>query len=169
MKKYIFSIALSFTSLESIAGTIEDTFGDGLFEVKWGMSLKEVKNAHPLGKTKEYGNISQYTVEHEKPVLKVKREGTHLIFSFNPENQLNGVMVEFEGNQYGDVMSAATSYFGPYQNTPNNTATRIDWPTDAGLKFYLLGMPVGFYIKSILVIENTNRLGASPEKEEIGF
>jgi hypothetical protein len=168
MKKWIFLITFSFMASQSTAGKIQDTFGDGLFELTWGMSLEEVKSIYIAVDTKEYGNLTQYIVEHEKPVLKVEREGTDLTFSFNPDNQLSGVIVGFDGDQFGDVMNAASSYLGAYQNTPNNTATRIDWPIDAGLKFYLINMPNGFSTKTMLVIENTNRL-SDPSKKELGF
>ena len=75
MKKLILFITLCCLANQTIAGKVKDTFSDGLFKVKWGSTLEEVKSVYPVGKKNIYGKIVQFEVNHQEAVLKIERKG----------------------------------------------------------------------------------------------
>ncbi len=174
MKKIIISLCLIFVS-NAYAGKINDLFNDGVFNVKWGGTLENVKEAHPGGKKFTENGILTYRIIDGRKIAGIERNKEDYIdFLFNSEDRLDSVSILFDPKtekEINAVFPKLDNVFGSDWFQPNKMNPAIAWPNDGGvLVFYLTTFSGGIYggkMKTTLFIRKEIDIKAS--KEELGF
>lgn len=150
MKQFKFVILLFsfliFSSSQSYAGKIEDTFKSGIFGIEWGSSQEMVQNSFPKGKLDKSLGILQYTVEDSRTIFEILREEDNYIkFFFDSDNELNGVAIEFPYNgvsDFGSLLTKLKTLFGDYPSGGGvHGAVMVNWAPDNGVQISLTQIP----------------------------
>ncbi len=177
MKKYlviIISIAVLLVPAITLAGTIHDTFGDGVFGLKWGSSIEEVKEAFPDGKEIETSGFKSYIVKDSRTLFGYERKDSDEIqFGFDLEGRLGGVTVTFAGTatESGLFVFILYSYFGKdVTPVPVGKIMKTEWPDDNGTSITMIqDLKFSGKRKFSLTIFNRAYLKNHPVKTELGF
>jgi len=115
-------------------------FYDGIFDVKWGAGLEDVKNAHPGGKVISNAGLYAYEIEDGRTILGIKRKPNNLIqFLFNSEGKLNYVHIQFTPDsvqESGILFTKLDELFGSDWKQLNALNPTISWPKDGDILIF---------------------------------
>ena len=164
-------ILLMTASVSSANERLEEIFGEGVFETKWGDSLALVQEAHPDGKYKSASNMHFYTVKSSRKVLGIDRKNKGITFNFaEPESGLKSVAVKIgNSNDYTTALFALRNLFGDGTKGLENAAkyVPVSWASDdATLKveIYMAGI---FGVSTYVTISKL--VTSDDTKEDLGF
>ena len=163
-------VLLTTASVSSASERLEEIFGEGVFETKWGDSLAHVKEVHPDGKYESAMNLHVYRVKSSRKVLGIDRKKKDTTFGFaEPESGLKSVLVEFRGSDYSTALFALKNLFGDgtqdFENEFKSGAT--SWTSeDQTLKveIYMAGI---FGVSTYVAISKL--VTSDDTKEDLGF
>ena len=177
MKRYfiiVVSIVVLVVPAIAIAGSISDTFGDGVFGLKWGSSIEEVKQAFPDGKDVETSVLKSYIVKDSRTLFGYERKDSDEIqFGFDLEGRLNGVTVTFAGTttESGLFVYILYTYFGKdVTPIPVGKIMKTEWADDNGTSITVTrDIKYSGKVKFSFTIFDRAYLKNYPVKSELGF
>jgi hypothetical protein len=177
MKKYfiiIICIAVLMVPVITVAGTISDTFGDGVFGLEWGSSIEKVKQAFPGGKLDESFILKSYAVKDSRTLFGYERnESDEISFGFDLEGRLNGVTVHFKDTtkNAGLFVFILNTYFGRgVTSSAIGKTMQTKWDNDNGTTLTVnQDLKFSGKAKFSLTIFNRAYLKDFPVKSELGF
>lgn len=135
----------------AFASEVSQTFKGGIWGLKWGASIEEVKEKFPEGRLSSPAGIQQYAVFDGRDVFGVYREEDNEIqFFFDANSALNGISLEFPYksiSDYGSLLNKLITLFGKTEkSTAIQSAVNASWPEDEGVVLsltYISGMFMG--------------------------
>jgi hypothetical protein len=140
--KLFIMLAVIFASTPSYAGPIYDVFGEGVFGLKWGASLEEVKKSFPEGKTTTEKLYATYEIKDGRQLFGIDRlDSNYMVFTFNEQGELGGVKIQFPNEGligFTDLLTALNVKFGvaPFDFGKAQMMAIIPilaWPIDNGM------------------------------------
>jgi len=167
-------VFLAFISLATFAigEEVEDVFGAGVFDTKWGDSMSDVQAIFPEGAKKSYGKISHYQILDGRTVLGIEREEEDVIvFAFDSANRLISVGVHYDGYlEITNLMGKLDTLFGKHtdREVEGASAPIKEW-VGKGVSLSLILLPGMFTTKTVFGIEYTGPEKPANEKEDLGF
>ena len=167
----IFFVLILLTTLNSsrcFAGNIRDVFGDGLFNVTWGITIEQVKDVHPNGKKEVLGKETYYKLISSKEVLSIKRNKEVINYGFGSNNQLSSVAIYFDSDDYSSLIDAVRENFGLPQKQDSGMSGILKWPIDNDIQVSIIRINTGFSNEIILNIGNVATT-KSPDIKSLGF
>ena len=78
--KILFLLILIFPLIAD-AGQIKEVFGEGIFGVKWGYTVEQVKGVHPDGKLKKQSGYTHYIIKDGRTIFDVERKNNKSSFA----------------------------------------------------------------------------------------
>jgi len=152
------------------SGEINDVFGGGIFDTKWGQKIEAIKESHPKGKRKNYGNIVHLEVKDDRNVLGVeRREKDKIVFGFDSEGRLSSAGVYYKSDTFGDLLSKLDTLFGSHTNKDSSYGVITEWPIDEGVKISLSFISFGLNSDVIFTVEYQALDKPTKSKKELGF
>lgn len=168
--KDILRIMLICISPISMAGEVEDVFGEGVFDAKWGQDISVVKHIHKEAKQKSYGSIVHLELKDGRKVLGVdRRTKDKIVFGFDSEGRLSNSGVYFKSDKFGDLLAKLDTLFGPHSNKESSFGVITEWPIDNGIKISLSHITYGLSSDVVFTIENQALAKPKETKIELGF
>jgi hypothetical protein len=153
------------------AGEIADVFGDGVFSTRWGYGFQEVQEQFPSARGMGSEPNAYLQVKDGRTVFSVKRKNNSLLtFGFDSLGRLSSVAVEFDGNDFPELLNRLDTSFGPHTNEENDLgAVIVKWPEDNGVKLSMVGMPGTWKMDLTLGIEYLGLDKPEVSKESLGL
>lgn len=147
------------------AGPLADTFGPGLFGVKWGATKTEVEAVHPNGKW-HHSPVDSYQIDDSRPIFGMERKKQKITFAFASDDRLTSMAIYFGGGSmgYANVLHFMTEQFGPPLRNENEkieenygfgTTLGARWPADGQINVTLLTQIAAFSQSTFLLIQRT--------------
>lgn len=160
---------ITLISVSAVANEIDNVFGSGVFETKWGLSIEEVLAVHPKGEKKKYGDVTQYQIEGGREVLGAKSD--RIVFGFDSEGRLGGVSVYYDGSdKMVNIFRKLETLFGEHESEDGvmNEAPIMKWEgEEIALTLMLLTPMFGTETYFSIVYRGLKKPSAS--KSELGF
>lgn len=155
-------LGLLFISQSTLAGEIADTYGDGVLDIKWGGSIEDIKKVFTRGRRENYRDVVMYVVPDGQPIFDIQRKkNSHIVFGFNPEQQLNSVAIDIQQENFGKLLEVLDKKFGSHTMQSDNTTARIaTWPKDGDIELSLTMARAGFFTQEIKTSFNIIHTGS---------
>ena len=144
-------LAIFFISQPVFSGEVAKTYEEGVFGVKWGDTIENIKKEFPRGKREAYKQVIMYVIRDGRPLFDVKRKRNAFItFGFDPEQKLNSVGIDFQIEDYSKLLNNLDAQFGKHIMKSDNSTARIAiWPKDKGVELSLTMARAGFFSQEV--------------------
>ena len=153
---------------------ITEVFGEGIFELTWGVKLSDVQVTFPNGKKKTKFGILSYDVKDGRSLFGIERKPKDKIsFIFNAEKKLFAVNIDFpakSASDFGTLMQKLETTFGAAESQPNSLGvTALSWPEEDGTKISFTHIPGVIGFGSLLFSVEHRPMPEKVTKEDLGF
>ncbi|MCK5003127.1 MAG: hypothetical protein KAS57_08880 [Gammaproteobacteria bacterium] len=144
-------LAIFFISQPVFSGEVAKIYEEGVFGVKWGDPIENIKKEFPRGKREAYKQVIMYVIRDGRPLFDVKRKRNAFItFGFDPEQKLNSVGIDFQIEDYSKLLNNLDAQFGKHIMKSDNSTARIAiWPKDKGVELSLTMARAGFFSQEV--------------------
>ena len=173
--KILFLLVLIFPLIAE-AGQIKEVFGEGVFGVKWGNTIEQVKNVYPNGNLKKQSGYTNYVIQDGRTILGVERKDKNPItFYFDANLKLYAVGIEFPNpnKNFGVLLNKIDTTFGSEHITNNQSkkynAALVNWKPDEGVSLGLMLIPGAFSSGQLIFSVKIDLLPESRSKKSLGF
>ena len=79
-----------------------------------------------------------------------RKKNSLIIFGFNPEKKLNSIAIDFQMQDYNQLLKNMDAKFGKHiMKSDDSTARIATWPTDNGVELSLTMARAGFFSQEI--------------------
>lgn len=165
-------IALMLFANSVFAGTAFDLFGDGVLGLKWGANPEQVKSVFPKGELSSSFGLTSIEVEDGRKVFGLERDKDEIIrFTFDSENRLAGVSIDFEADDFPVLQQKLITQFGPPKDPVpmSSGVVLLVWENDNGVILTLSHYSVGFERTTAISIGFDKLERPKSSKEDLGL
>jgi hypothetical protein len=150
MRRFLL-LALFLISQPAFSGEVAKLYQEGAFGAKWGDSIERLKEIIPAGKRESYKDVILYVTRDGRTLFDVERKKNAFItFGFDPQQRFNSVAIDFQIEDYHQILDNLDKQFGPHTMlSDDNTARIAVWPKDNGIELSLTMSRAGFFSQEV--------------------
>lgn len=150
MRRFLL-LGLFLISQSAFSGEVANHYQEGAFGTKWGDSIEDLKKVFPAGKRERYKEVVMYVIRDGRPLFDVKRKkNAFMTFGFDPQQRLNSVGIDFQINDYAQLLKNLDKQFGAHTMLSDDHTARIAvWPKDNGVELSLTMSRAGFFSQEV--------------------
>ena len=165
MRRFLL-LGLFFISQPAFSGEVANQYQEGAFGAKWGDTMERLKEVIPAGKRESYKEVVMYVTRGGRTLFDVERKKNAFItFGFDPQQRLNSIAVDFQIENYDQLLDNLDKQFGPHTMlSDDNTARIATWPKDNGIELSLTMSRAGFFSQEIKTSLNILYTGDAKSK-----
>jgi len=161
MRRFLL-FGLLLISQSVFSGEVANHYQEGVLGVKWGGTIEDLKKVFPAGKRESYKEVVMYVIRDGRPLFDIQRKRNAFItFGFDPQQRINSVGIDFQINDYAQLLENLDKLFGAHTMLSDDHTARVAiWPKDNGVELSLTMSRAGFFsqeVKTSLNILHTGK------------